>query len=132
MDRTRRFSWPLAIGTVGVVGVLLPSGVLEIVAPTGWEIEMLRFVGVLAAVVASLWPWARSQGDRSAQRMRRWTSATTGILAIYVLSAESLFLVVAFCLLIGALLDLGVERADLASRRLMESLDRRASRASRD
>ncbi|MGA7098470.1 MAG: hypothetical protein WB245_12975 [Acidimicrobiia bacterium] len=132
MARTRRFSWPLAVGTIGVVGVVLPSAVLELVAPTGWEVEMLRFLGVLAAVVASLWPWARNQGGRSAQRMRRWTTASTGILAVYVLSAESLFLVVAFCLLIGALLDVGVERADLASKRLMESLDRRATRASGD
>jgi hypothetical protein len=132
MERARRFSWPLAVGTIGVVGVVLPSAVLELVAPTGWEVEMLRFLGVLAAVVASLWPWARNQGGRSAQRMRRWTTASTGILAVYVLSAESLFLVVAFCLLIGALLDVGVERADLASKRLMESLDRRATRASGD
>jgi hypothetical protein len=125
-------SWPLVIGLIGLVGVLLPSSVFELVAATGWEVEMLRFLGLTAAIVATLWPWASRQGGHSAVKLRRWSTASVMLLAVYVLSAQSLLLVMSFCLLIGALLDVGMERAELASKRLMESMERRAPGVPRD
>lgn len=120
----REESRPWILVVVGFAVAVMPASLLELAAGDQWEVELIRFVGLLVSSLAFLRKWSIDQGGWTALRMRIWTGLSFSSALIYVFSARPFFLVALISILFGALASSGIERADLASQRLRESLKR--------
>lgn len=106
----------------GLALILAPESLLEPIVAARWELDLIRFIGVVAIAVWLLWPWAITQGGRLALRMRVLVGATTTTLVLYLVLSHPLFLILTFVIPLGAALNIGMERADLAVQALQRRL----------
>jgi hypothetical protein len=112
----------VTLAAVGLLGLLRPTYLLSYTTPEPYEIEIVRWTGLGLVCLAAIRPWALRSGAAPARRMRLWTGAagTTGFL--YVVSANPLFLVVAFASVVAATLDAALERSTNAADELLVRL----------
>lgn len=105
---------------LGSALLLAPTFVLEGVAGEPWEVQMLRYVGLLAATTGVLWRWATHRASvlTKAAFVAAWVVA-----AVYFIARDPLALFAAFCLLAGAAANLVVSRAVEASESLRTRLE---------
>ncbi len=120
-------SLPLLAG--GLLAALAPAFVLGYSRPDPYEVEIVRWMGAAAMALAAIRPWALRAGADPARRMRRWNTVTLALAAGYLVTANPLFLVLAFATLVAAVLDAGVERASSASMDLLRRLQQDADNA---
>lgn len=103
------------LGSLALALILLPAPVFSIVAATPWEVELLRALALISLSLMAALPWAATADVHTRRRMRGWSIPGVTASAIYLFSAEPIYLILGFCLLTGATLDVWTARAHLAS-----------------
>lgn len=109
--------------------VLLPDPVFSVVATTAWEVDLLRALALVGISLLTAVPWARSAAPEIQKRVRRWSIPGVVASAVYLISADPLYLILGLCLLSGGTLDAWAARAHIASESLRARL--RATNSSR-
>lgn len=108
---------------VGLILLFGPRPVLTVVATQAWEVDLLRYVGLLTVLLGLQWGWVTRTGD-TVLRTARWRVAPAIVLlALYVFTQTGLFLILGFSMLIAANLAIGLERAFAYSEALRSQLD---------
>lgn len=105
----------VTLGFLAVLVVILPESVFTFVAGTPAEARILRMLTLVGVSLLAALPWA-ARADRSVRRrLRRWLTPGSIATAVYLVSANPFYLLVGFCLLAGAAVDIWVTRAHVAS-----------------
>lgn len=98
--------------------VFLPDGVFFIVSDSPWQVFVLRMLALVGVSLLAVLPWAREAEADVRRRLRRWSIPGVGASIIYLLSTDPVYLIVGFCLLVGAAVDMWATRAHIASETL--------------
>lgn len=112
----------IVLGSLAVAMILLPAPFFSIVAATPWEVVLLRALALIGLSLLAALPWAATAATDTRRRMRRWSIPGALASAIYLISADPVYLILGFCLLTGAALDVWTARAHLASESLRARL----------
>lgn len=112
----------IVLGSLALAVILLPAPVFSIVATTRWEVVLLRALGLISLSLLAALPWVATAIIATRRRMRRWSIPGVAASAVYLISADPIYLVLGFCLLTGATLDVWTARAHLASESLRARL----------
>jgi hypothetical protein len=112
-----------AIIAGGLALALVPSSVLGLVAGEAWEVDLVRFSGVLVVTTGLLWGTTMRRGGDAARHMGRWVLGAWLCGGGYLVFGRPLLLVLSFSLLVGATLDSAVELAHISSENLLRRLD---------
>lgn len=112
----------IVLGSLALAVILLPAPVFSIVATTRWEVVLLRALGLISLSLLAALPWVATAIIATRRRMRRWSIPGVTASVIYLISADPIYLVLGFCLLTGATLDVWTARAHLASESLRARL----------
>lgn len=118
----------ILLGSLALAVILLPAPVFSIVATTPWEVELLRALALISLSLSAALPWVATAAVDTRRRMRRWSIPGVTASAIYLISADPIYLILGFCLLTGATLDVWAARAHLAAESLRERLRATGSR----
>lgn len=116
---------------MGLLALFHPSYVPNYRTPAPYELEIVRWLGLVLIGLAWIRPWALRTGGDAAARMRRWTGLAGLSTALYVLTANPLFLVIAFASVVAATLDAMVERSTAAANAMLARLSNEAGDRSR-
>lgn len=112
----------ILLGSLALAVILLPAPVFSIVAATPWEVMLLRTLALISLSLLAALPWVATAAIDTRKRMRRWSIPGVTASAIYLISADPIYLILGFCLLTGATLDVWTARAHLASESLRARL----------
>lgn len=112
----------ILLGSLALAVVLLPDPVFSIVAAAPWEVDLLRALALVGISLLAAVPWATEATPAIQRRMRRWSIPGVIASAIYLISADPLYLIVGLCLLSGGTLDVWAARAHIASESLRARL----------
>lgn len=112
----------IVLGSLALAVILLPAPVFSIVATTPWEVVLLRALALISLSLLAALPWVATTALHIRRRMRRWSIPGVTASAIYLISADPVYLILGFCLLTGATLDVWTARAHLASESLRARL----------
>lgn len=112
----------ILLGSLALAMILLPAPVFSIVAATPWEVMLLRTLALIGLSLLAALPWVATADVDTRRRMRRWSIPGVIASAIYLISADPIYLLLGFCLLTGATLDVWTARAHLASESLRTRL----------
>lgn len=112
----------ILLGSLALAVILLPAPVFSIVAATPWEVMLLRTLALISLSLLAALPWVATVAIDTRKRMRRWSIPGVTASAIYLISADPIYLILGFCLLTGATLDVWTARAHLASESLRARL----------
>ncbi|MFP3880870.1 MAG: hypothetical protein ACLFRT_10535 [Actinomycetota bacterium] len=112
----------ILLGSLALAVVLLPDPVFSIVAGTAWEMDLLRVLALVGISLLAAVPWATDAPPEIQRRMRRWSIPGAVASAIYLISADPIYLIVGLCLLIGGTLAVWAARAHIASESLRTRL----------
>lgn len=110
------------LGSLALAVVLLPDPVFSIVATTPWEVVLLRALALISLSLLAALPWVTTAAIDTRRRMRRWSIPGVTASVVYLISADPIYLILGFCLLTGATLDVWTARAHLASESLRAKL----------
>lgn len=110
------------LGSLALAVVLLPDPVFSIVAMTPWEVELLRALALVGLSLLAALPWLTTAAIATRRRMRRWSIPGVTASAVYLISADPIYLILGFCLITGATLDVWTARAHVASESLRARL----------
>lgn len=116
------------LGSLAVAAILLPAPVFSIVATTPWEVVLLRALALISLSLLAALPWVSTATIDIRRRMRRWSIPGVTASALYLISADPIYLILGFCLLTGATLDVWTARAHLATESLRARLRPTGSR----
>ncbi len=105
----------ILLGSLALAVILLPAPVFSIVATTPWEVELLRALALISLSLSAALPWLATAAADTRRRMRRWSIPGVTASAIYLISADPIYLILGLCLLTGATLDVWFARAHLAA-----------------
>lgn len=108
----------LVLGLAAVALALLPDGVFAGLAGAAWEVTVLRMLGLVGVSLLAGLPWLRRASLDAQRRLRWWSVPGLAATAIYLLSTDPVYLLVGFCLLTGAAVDMWMARAHIASETL--------------
>lgn len=117
----------MALMLGGLILALTPTGVMAAVTSTDWELDVLRLLMVVSVSLLGIWPWATAQDRPVVRRLYIWVGSGAISALYYLVSGDSVFLFVSFCVLVGASLDIWMRRAHMASdelRKRLQHLDR--------
>ncbi len=103
------------IGAVGFLMAVVPGYAVGFMTSDPWEIEVLRWAGLLMLGLAMIRPWALATGDDAAYRMRLSCRLALALGVVYFVMTEPLFLILGFSVLAASVLDAAIERASRAS-----------------
>lgn len=120
--RARSLRGRTALTLAAVAIILLPDSALSIVADTAPEAMILRMLVLAGIAVLAIAPWAIAAEVTVRRRLRRWLVPGVGALVVYALSSDPLYVLLGFCLLAGAALDMWATRAHVASAGLRSRL----------
>lgn len=112
----------ILLGSLALAMILLPGPVFSIVAATPWEVDLLRALALVGISLLAAVPWATGATPEIQRRMRRWSTPGVVASAVYLISADPIYLVLGLCLLSGATLDVWAARAHIASESLRTRL----------
>lgn len=118
----------IVLGSLALAVILLPAPVFSIVATTPWEVVLLRALALIGLSLLAALPWVTTTALHTRRRMRRWSMPGVTASVIYLISADPIYLILGFCLLTGATLDVWTARAHLASESLRARLQPTESR----
>lgn len=121
MRRTRVPSSPLrniVLGLATLALVLLPDGLFTAPTAAPWEVTVLRLLGLVGVSLLAGLPWVRGASVDAHRRLRRWSIPGVAATVIYLLSTDPLYLLIGFCLLTGAAVDMWMTRAHIATETL--------------
>lgn len=110
------------LGSLAVAVILLPAPVFSVVATTPWEVMLLRALALIGLSLLAALPWVATAAIDTRRRMRRWSLPGVTGSVIYLISADPIYLILGFCLLTGATLDVWAARAHLGSESLRARL----------
>lgn len=110
------------LGALALAVVLVPDQAFSIVTTVSWQLTILRLLGLIGVAVVAVLPWAHAATSEIRRRLRRWSVPGSLATAIYVLSGDPLYLVIGFCLLAGAAIDMWLTRAHLADEAMSDRL----------
>lgn len=118
---SRRIATAAILGS-GLVLLAIPERILDSIG-VAWtsQPDGLRWTGVFLVVLSSLWPRAVAAGVRG---RGAWLGAIVAAAAFYGLSHDGIWLVLVVSLCFAALLALAAGLAEIASVRLVESIER--------
>jgi Sec-independent protein secretion pathway component TatC len=126
MRHTIRGPRPVArqatLGGLAIAALVRPDGAYSVVAANPAEVLIVRLLLLVGVSLLAVIPWLSEADDDVRRRLRRWTIPGVGASAVYFVSAETLYLIVGFCLLVGATLDVWATRAHIASESLRTRL----------
>lgn len=117
-----------ALGALAVAALVLPDSAYSVVADNSAEVLIVRLLLLVGLSLLAILPWVSLAGRDVQRRMRRWAIPGVSASAVYLVSAQALYLILGFCLLTGAALDVWATRAHVAS----ETLRARLVRGDRD
>jgi hypothetical protein len=106
---------PITLGGLAIAALVLPDGAYSVVADSPAEVLIVRLLLLVGVSLLAVTPWLSEADDEVRRRLRRWTIPGVGASAVYFISTETLYLIVGFCLLVGATLDVWATRAHIAS-----------------
>lgn len=112
----------IILGSLALAVILLPAAVFSIVATTSWEVVLLRALALVSLSLLAVLPWVATAAIDTRRRMRRWSIPGVAASSIYLISADPVYLILGFCLLSGATLDVWTARAHIASETLRARL----------
>lgn len=113
---------PTALGGLAVAALVLPDSAYSVVADNAAEVLIVRLLLLVGLSLLAVLPWLSEAGRDVQRRMRRWALPGLFASAVYLISTETLYLILGFCLLVGAALDVWATRAHLASESLRTKL----------
>ena len=126
--RSRSHRRQIGLSFAALAVLLMPDTTFSIVAETPWEVLILRMLTLLGVAVLAILPWASSAGPGVRRRLRIWSLPGVAATVIYLLSADPLYLIVGFCMLTGAALDMWTTRGAEAAENLMGRLGHKERR----
>lgn len=106
---------PAALGLVSLAVVVLPDTAFSMVTEKPAEVLILRMMTLAGVSLLGVVPWAARADGPVRRRLRRWSIPGVTASAIYLVSADPLYLILGFCLLVGGTLDMWVTRAHIAA-----------------
>lgn len=112
----------VTLGSLAVVVIFLPEPFFSVVATTPWEVVLARALGLLGLSLLAALPWANGATLDVQKRLRNWSIPGLAASAVYLISADPIYLILGFCLLTGATLDTWTARAHVASETLRARL----------
>lgn len=112
----------ILLGSLALAVVLLPDPVFSIVAATPWEVDLLRVLALVGISLLAVVPWATGAPAEIQRRTRRWSIPGVIASAVYLISADPIYLILGLCLLSGGTLDVWTARAHIASETLRARL----------
>jgi hypothetical protein len=120
--RSRSHRRQIALSFVALAVLLMPDTAFSIVAETPWEVLILRMLTLLGVAVLAVLPWTSAAGPGVRRRLRIWSLPGVAATVIYLFAADPLYLIVGFCMLTGAALDMWTTRGAEAAENLMGRL----------
>jgi hypothetical protein len=103
------------LGGLAVAALVLPDGAYSVVADSPAEVLIVRLLLLVGVSLLAVTPWLSGAEYGVRRRLRRWAIPGVAASAVYFISTETLYLIVGFCLLVGASLDVWATRAHIAS-----------------
>lgn len=116
----------LAIATVALV--FMPPGFFDSFADAEWEVGIVRLAASVLLAIVGVWSWVSQTGGGALTRFNGWVSPGMGLLAVYLLSSNPLFLILGFSTLFAGAADLWLLRAHTAAESLRFELESRTRR----
>lgn len=111
-----------ALGGLAVIALILPDGAYSVVADSAGEVLIVRLLLLVGVSLLAALPWVSQAENKVRRRLRRWAIPGVAASAVYFISTETLYLIVGFCLLVGAALSVWATRAHVASESLQARL----------
>lgn len=126
----RSASRQVALGCAAFALVILPDAFFSVISTAPWEVMTLRMTGMVTVLLLAGWSWAAQVGGSVLRRLRRWSIPGVAATTVFLVSTDPTYLLIGFCLLTGAALDLWATRGHIASESLHTRLgpDRRRHR----
>ncbi len=84
----------ILLGSLALAAILLPAPVFSIVAATPWEVMLLRTLALISLSLLAALPWVATAVIDTRKRMRRWSIPGVTASAIYLISADPIYLIV--------------------------------------
>lgn len=106
---------PLVLTALAIAVTLAPDGVFSSLTVVPHELTILRMLALVGVSLLAALPWVASAPPGVRRRLRRWLVPGVVTSMVYLVSAETLYLVLGFCLLTGGTLDVWMSRAHIAS-----------------
>lgn len=106
---------PVALSALAVATMVAPDGIFSPLTNVPHELTILRMLALVGVSLLAALPWASTAPLEVRRRLRRWLLPGVTCTVIYLISTETLYLVLGFCLLSGATLDVWMSRAHIAS-----------------
>lgn len=106
---------PIALSALATVIMVAPDGMFSPLTSLPHELTILRMAGLVGVSLLAALPWAATAPLDVRRRLRRWLLPGVVSSVIFLVSTETLYLVLGFCLLTGASLDVWMSRAHIAS-----------------
>ncbi len=116
------------LAVVGTALVIVPASAFDPVVDSEWEVGIIRLAGPVLVAIAGVWAWVFQTRGPAVAAFNRWVLPGLGLLAIYFLSRQTMFLIFGFSVLFAGAANLWVLRAYLASESLWQSLGGRPNR----
>lgn len=120
--RPRPVARQAALGGLAIAALVLPDSAYFVVSDDPAEVLIVRLLLLIGLSLLVALPWVSRAGGDVQRRMRRWSIPGFSASAAYLISAETLYLILGFCLLVGAALDVWATRAHVASESLRARL----------
>ncbi len=108
---------------VGLVLLLGPTGALEVVTTEVWQVELLRYLGLIMVPLGVLLGLENGQRGGTPHPVLRRVGGAWILLAIYVFTTTGLLLILGFSLLMASTLEVGLARTSAYSESLRRKLD---------
>lgn len=105
----------VTLGFLALLVLILPERVFAFLAGTPAEARILRMLALVAVSLLAALPWAARADRLVRRRLRRWLTSGSIVTAVYLVSGNPFYLIIGFCLFVGAALDVWVTRAHVAS-----------------
>ena len=126
MRHTTRGPRPVArqttLGGLAVAALALPDGAYSVISDSPAEVLIVRLLLLVGVSLLAVVPWLSEADEEVRRRLRRWAIPGVAASGVYFISTETLYLIVGFCLLVGATLDVWATRAHIASESLRTRL----------
>jgi hypothetical protein len=126
--RSRPLARQSTLVGLAVVALILPDSAYSVVSQDPAEVLIVRLLLLVGVSLLAALSWVSRAEDTVRRRLRRWAIPGVTASSVYFISTETLYLIVGFCLLVGAALSVWAARAHVAS----ESLHARLLRGERD
>lgn len=106
-----------------VVGLILPDSFYSVVSEIPAEVFIVRLLLLVGVSLLAALPWVVSEAEAKVRRrLRLWAIPGVAASVVYFISTETLYLIVGFCLLVGAAMSVWAVRAHVASESLRTRL----------